>query len=431
MADELTDGDEILTPEDLRILAGVEAAVAGATELEAWWKTIDAGEAYAERFELSTTHNRPDVGFGFFDQAEIGGEALPVMGHVQQQLYDRPKAGGGTAAARRRAALWTNRQMREFVLRYFLRVSGFQPPDAFPGRNGQAPPAYLKPFSWVPGGEADEVGFGFRQLYYKLAGSDQPRRFQASERYAIVDLREIGRTYEWVVLAVDLFDFGFVLAPFGESLPHGRGPRTEPSYLVLSAAFVVDEADGGRPGELGRFGFGYAFLPPPEESFLAYGLGQFEAAFQTVHFHVLESGDVVARLAFAANRPKQVVKLQVDPVDWGLRLADRFFFGTATSVIEPMQKMWQRMPVAGGVDPVQAFITAANMVTSGAAARSLGVSRKQLHKNFLVAQFQQHYNVVAGSLATWRQIPDWLDGENLPDWAVLGRAPNRREGESS
>lgn len=429
MADDLaSDGGATLSPEDFDIVAGVESAITGAVELEAWWSAVDAADAYDERFDLATTHNRPDEGFGFFGEAQIGGAAVPVMGHVRQQLFDRPKMAGGTPGtglpeAHRQAAAWMNRQVREFVLRYLLRVSGFQQPDAFPGKNGQAPPpAYLKPFSWYPDGEEAEVGFGFQQVYFKRPGDDEPRKFSGKDRHAVVDLRQIGKTYEWVVLEVDLFDFGFVFAPFGESLPHGRLPGTEPSYLVLSDAFIVDDEEPGDAGELGRYGFGYAFLPAREESILAYGLGQFDAAFQTVCFHVREDGEVTARLAFAANRPRQVVKLQVDPVDWGLRLADRFSFGTATSVIEPMQKMWQRMPGAGGVDPVQAFITAANVITSGGAARNLGVSRKQLHKNFLVAQFKQHYNVVAGSLATWRQIPDWLDRQSLPEWVVSGKS---------
>ncbi len=416
-----TPGGSFSTQED-QILAAVEQAISGARDLKRWWDETDAGGAYGERFDLSTTRGGLDAGFGFFGEARVAGSDLPVMGHVIEQLYDRPKIGAAAPEAGR--AAWLNAQVREFVLRYFLRVSGFSPPEAVPGANGQAPP-YLQPFSWYPEGDQDRQGFGFEQLYYKLAGDDRPRRFAGGEKYAVVDLREIGATYEWVVLKVDIFDFNLVLAPFGESYPHGMLPATEPCYLVLSEAFIQDQTgseSGGDSGAcLGHYGCGWAFLPVAEESLLAHGLGRFEAAFQEIRFAVAESGEVTSRTAFVASRPRTAVRLSVDPVDWGLRMADRFSFGTASTVIEPVQKMWSRMPGAGGVDLVQAFITAANMVTSGGAARSLGLSKKQLHKNFLVAQFARHANLVAGSLAAWRRIPDWLDRESLPDWVVSGR----------
>ena len=342
---------------------------------------------------------------------------MPVMGSVQEQLYDRPKGAGESAS-------WMNAQAKEFLLRYFLRVGNFAPPEAFPGRNGQAPPSYLKPFSWFP--QEESAGFGFEQVYCRRAGGDQPEKFPDDERFAIVDLREIGTSYEWVVLKADVFDFELVLAPFGESYPRGAMPATEPSYLVLSAPFILEE-ESPEGGDAGHYGFGCAFLPPAEESFLAHGLGSFEAAFCEIRFRVKHDGEVTSRVVFVANRPKKAVNVSLDPVDWGLRMADRVSGGSAAAVLEPMQRMWHRMPGAGGVDVVQAFINAANMVTSGAAARSLGLSRKQLHKNFLVAQFAQQYNLVAGSLAAWRQIPDWLDREQLPDWVVWGRALDRRK----
>ncbi len=408
-----------------RILTAVDRALAGARDLEHWWRAVDAAAAYGERFDLATTRGGLDAGFGFFGEAPVSGSVLPVMGHVLEQFYDRPKVTGGAEAGRR--AAWLNAQAREFVLRYFLRVGGFAPTRAVPGANGRAP-AYLQPFSWYPEGDQGARGSGFEQLYYKLKGSDRPERFMESERHAIVDLREIGTTFDWVVLKAEVFDFNLVLAPFGEGYPQGTMPATEPCHLVLSDAFVEDEPgpEGGGAGErLGRYGCGWAFLPAAEESFLAHGLGRFEAAFQTIRFEVGAGGEVTSRTAFVASRPKAAVS--VDPVDWGLRMADRFSFGTASTVLEPMQKMWSRGPGAGGVDLVQSFITAANMVTSGGAARSLGLSKKQLHKNFLVAQFARHANLVAGSLAAWRQVPDWLDRAGLPGWVASGREPEGAE----
>ena len=410
-----------LSDEDREILEDLDRALADALDLKRWWEEADAADAYDERFKLSATHGRSNGSFGFFGRAEVGGSPTSVMGDVQEQLYDHPKTPGESAAARKKAAEWMSAQMREFVLHYLPRIIDFRQPEAFSGDREEKPPAYLLPVSWYSQEDGAGTGFGFEQIYYKLKGEDEPRKFSPEDRYRIVDLRQIGSRYEWVVVKVDVFDLKLVLAPLGQSYPYGTVPGTEPSYLILSEALVLDQEPPEGSDDLGRYGFGYAFLPAAEESLLAYGPGRFEAAVQLIHFHVKKSGEVVSRMTFVANRPEKVVNVSLDPVSWGLRMADVFSFGTASQVIEPMQKMWSRVPRLGGVDVVQSYITLANALTGGGAARSLGVSKKQLHKNFLVAHFAQHYNVVAGSLVAWRQVPDWLDRENLPDWALTGK----------
>ena len=396
--------------------AEVEAAIVRAAALQEWWRAVHAEDSYGEKFELSTTHSRGYEGFGFFSEADVAGGSLPVMGSVQTQIFDQPKAMGRSAAAQKRAAAWTSRQMREFVLRYFLRVSNFSQPEAFPGKNGQPPAPYLRPFSWFP--DEEKTGFGFEQVAACRAGGDRPELFDEHERSAVVDLREIGTTYDWVVVKVDLFDFELVLAPLGEKYPHGALPATEPSYLVLSRPFIVDRETPGEDA-IGHFGLGCAFLPGSGDGLLDHGLGNFDAGFQRVDFEVDKAGVVTSRVVLVAVRPRKAVN--VDPVDWSFRMADRVSRGAASPVLEPMQKMWSRMPGTGGVDVVQAFITAANMMTSGGAARSLGLSKKQLHKNFLVAQFAQQYNLISSALAAWRQVPDWLETESLPTWATTGQ----------
>ncbi len=411
-----------LSDEDRQILEGLDKALSDALDLKRWWQDVDAAGAYEDRFKLSATHNRPDSSFGFFGLAEVDGSPMSVMGNVQEQFYDHPKTPGKSPAAKRQAAEWMNAQMREFVLRYFMRISDFRQPEAFPGDKEESPPPYLRPLSWYSHDEGGETGFGFEQVYYKLKDETEPRKFAPEERFGIVDLRQVGSTYGWVVLKVGIFDLKLVLAPFGPDQPYGTVPGSEHSYLVLSAALVLDEEEPEGTDDLGHYGFGYAFLPANEEGLLAYGPGRFEAAFQLIHFRVKKSGEVVSRMAFVANRPDKVVNLSVDPVSWGFRMADMFSFGTASQVLEPMQKMWERVPRLGGVDVIQSYINLANTLTGGGAARNLGVSKKQLHKNFLVAHFAQHYNVVAGSLVTWRQIPDWLDRESLRDWVITGKS---------
>ena len=71
-------------------------------------------------------------------------------------------------------------------------------------------------------------------------------------------------------------------------------------------------------------------------------------------------------------------------------------------------------------DPARAYIALANVATLGEARRRLKISKKQLEKLFMAEHFMQHYNLISGALSTWRQIPDWLDADALPEWVRSG-----------
>ncbi len=421
MAEDGGQDAEELTEEEHSLLEGVDKVLADARELKAWWDEVD-GKSYAgvDTFELSATHNRPDMSFGFLDETEVAGETMPIMGNVQEQFYDHPKSPIKSAEAKKRAADWMNRQMREFVLRYFMRVSDFNQPRSYPDlEDAEAPPTYLRPISWCPDPQDTGSGFGFAQMYYKRTGSDEIHKFAEDDRYKVVDLRKLLGEYEWIVVKVKIFNFKFVLAPFGKEYPFGTVPLTESSYLVLSKDFILDEKNPEGSEDIGRYGFGYGFLAEPGESLLAYGPGQFDAAFQVIHFHVRKSGEVISRMAFVANQPRKILNVSLDPMSWGMEMANMMTFGAASSLLAPMRRA---MPSFGGLDPVLGYISFANALSGGAAERQLCISRKQLFKDFLVQHFDQHYNVVAGSMVTWRQIPDWLDEDALPHWVQSGES---------
>ncbi|MCP4657119.1 MAG: hypothetical protein GY856_17055 [bacterium] len=415
--------NDTLSSADHEIVDSVDKTLADALDLKKWWDATD--RPYDERFELSATFNRPDTSFGFFGEAPVAGKSMDVMGNVQEQFFDRPKtpvsrrAGGSKSADwQKKHALWMRDQMREFVLRYFMRISDFRQPQAFPEDEKEKPPAYLRPLSWCPTDSAERKGFGFEQAYYKKRDGEIGK-FSEDDKYAVIDLRELVDEYQWIVVKVNIFDFKFNLAPLGSDAPYGTVPLSEASYLVLSPDFIVNEDDPD-PDTLGRYGFGYGFLPDPEESILAYGPGSFDAGFQFIHFHVRKSGEVFSRMAFVANRPNKIVNVSIDPFEWGMRMADFMSFGVASEVIEPMQKAWKKVPRPGGMDLVSTYISLANALSGDAAKNELCISKKQLEKTFLVQHFTQHYNVVAGSLVSWRQIPDWLDRDALPDWVKSG-----------
>ena len=418
--------DPAPTAEEQLLLDQVESVLERSLALRDWWKAVDGDDAYRERFPLTTTFNRPDSSFGFFSEAGLPEGPMQVMGNVQEQFFDRPKAVAGRRPGDdhsehgRRAALWMRDQIREFVLRYFMRVSDFSRPQAYSRQGLEGIPTVLKPLAWGEVEKAQSGGFGYEQVFYKTHDGELGR-FADHERHAITDLRDLRLQYQWVILRVEIFGFQFQVAPFGVEYPHGILPVPESTYVVISPDFVVDQ-EHSAPGELGRFGFGYGFLPSAGPSLLAYGPGQFELAFQLFELEVRKDGEVLSRMAFTANRPKKVVNLPANPVDFGMRTADKMTLGWASRLMEPFIRPEHRPSDDDSppLDPVDAYVGMANLMTGGMAARRLGISKKQLEIDFLVKHFLQHYNAMAGSLVTWRQIPDWLARDELPQWVESG-----------
>jgi hypothetical protein len=401
-----------LTDEDRAILASVDSTLADGSALLRWWRRIHAAGSYAQRFPLIRTFNVPDDSFAFFDQAPLPGRTIPVMGTVEDMLYDQAR---GSAPAQVRD------ELREFVLHYFMRISAFERPEAYADANNTAPPRLLSSLSWCPTYEAQKTGFGFTQLYYRRRDSGLIGKFPDDQASRIVDLRQIGTTYEWIVTKIRIYDFNFTIRPRGQESAQFILPLKEESYLVVAPDFLVDEDDPS-PDVLGRYGFGYAFIKDPFSSGpIAYGPGQFGASFQLIHFRVLANGRIQLQLIFVANRPERVLNVAIDPVGWGLRLADLTSLGLASAFLAPVRALTERLPLRlGAVDPVRGFIDLANVVSGGAAARDYCISMEQLDRQFLVQHFMQHYQMIVGSLLTWRQIPSWLDRDSVPPGIVEG-----------
>jgi hypothetical protein len=405
--------DLVLTDEDRELVARAETALTNGLALKRWWKQIDASGAYAERFELVHEFNQSDESFGFYDRVDLNGRALPVMGSVEDSLYDMPKHASGAEV---------RDELREFILHYFMRISDYRQPEAYaePGRQARRS-GPLRSLNWCRRGERSDIGFGFSQHYYKLRGSGAVGKFRRREEFAIVDLRELGEKYEWIVLKVRIFNFNLTFRLLGSERAQLVLPLLEETYLVLSRDFVVN-ADDPEPGVLGKYGFGYAFIRSPAEGLFAYGPGEFDAAIELIDFRVLTSGETRAHLVFVVNRPDRIMNATVDPVDWSFRIADLFSFGLTSTLFAPVRGVLERLPLrVSGIDPVSAYVSLANQLTQGLAADEMCISRAQLERDFLTQHFMQHYQMLVGSLLTWRRIPDWLDRAALPQWIRLGR----------
>lgn len=407
--------------EQRAVLRSLDTYLARGLDLKRWWDRAYASNSFAEKFPLTVSFNRPDTSFGFFDVAQVEGRPMPIMGNFQSLLYDQPKTPG---VDQRQAARFMRDQLRRFVLRYFMRVSSFRQPEAYVPREDRGElPVLLRPLSWCPDPNPSNVGFGFKQLYYKETASGEVRPFPPAEGSAIVDLRRIGPEFAWIQPFVTIFDFKFLIQPFGAGTPSLVLPLDEGSNLVINRDFVIDE-DEPSPNLLGRYGFGYAFIKNPEAGLLAYGPGEFEAAFEIIQFEVDRKGRIRANAIFVANRPRRVANVPLNPLSLGYEMADLLTSGTSRPLLRPFKRFWEALP--GGqlsFDPARLFITSANLLTGGLAASKFCISYEQLEKDFLVLHFQQHYQTLVGSLETWRQIPDWLANEDeLPRWVVTGRS---------
>lgn len=403
-----------------RLLASAPSFLDLGLALYDWWKSASARNEFQDRFEETSVFNRPDTSFGFFDHARIGNETMRVMGNFQTVDYDRPKS---PHAAQSVAADWMQVQVREFVLRYFMRVSDFREPEAYtpPSRRSFGPP--LDWLSLCPKRDPGEEGFGFSQLYYKLRGSEGVGQFPESERTAIVDLRDLGAVYDWIVLWVRIFDFQFRVSPFGSDLPGLMLPLRTASYLVMNPEFVILDDHPSALDELGRYGLGYAFIKNPDLTVFGYGPGEFTAAFESIQFIVFKDGRVRVTLAFVSNVPERILNLSIDPFSWTAKVWDAGCRAVGLGPLAVAGDLSRLSPLRGlKIDPVFGFTRAANFLTDGRAARDFCISERQILKEFLLKHFQQHYHTITGSLRTWRQIPDWTDAAALPDWVVSGRS---------
>src|SRR5260370_38303867 len=220
-----------------------------------------------------------------------------------------------------------------------------------------------------------------------------------------------------------MFGFNVSVVPLGQSLPYGEIPFRESQLGVISRDFISDK-DNPEPVVLGEFGFGLATIKNPHyKSFVGYGPGYFDAGYMTFTWRVLEEGSVRVRLVFVANQPERIVSPVLDPATWILKLADIASFGLSSRLLAPLENAVNQLPLpikSAVVDPVFRSIALTNLATFDMAAKQLCISRDDVEKLFLFYHFTAIYALIVNSVLTWRQIPNWLDSQALPEWVVKG-----------
>jgi len=338
-------------------------------------------------------------------------------------FYDEPKAPPDYGGA---AGEWMNDQIREFILRYFLRISDYRQPQLYPESHPKPPPG-LGFLSQCPESEDEAAGFGFSQIYYKRKKDGKIGEFPEEERDKIVDLRRFKDELEWIVLKNPIFGFGFEFKLFGnllEDLVGSSGPRLSVpakvyNYLVISNDFVVN-VENPEPGVRGRYGFGYAFVNDPEPSLYGYGPGQLEPGYEQLVWEVRDSGEVQVTASFVAREPREILRLSVDPLAWGYQ----FTKALGGELPDGWKRAYDSLPLTNlTFDPVLPSVRLLNLFTMGQAAKRFCISKDQIIKEALFLHFLQHYQTILGSLQTWRQVPDWTAKEGkLPKFVVSGKS---------
>jgi hypothetical protein len=401
--------------------------------LRRWWADIEKRGGPKNTFHIERSFNRPTRSFGFFDEVPVDGKMMPILGNVQEMFYDQMRIPVG----QKHSSDLTLAQLREFVMKYLLRITSFRQPEAYSDASSPVPPPAWSFLSWCPRPVPSRIGFGFTQLFNKPVGSNLIRAFPSYEQHAIVDQRLVGTLYDWIALKVRIFDFNFKFRPFGERGPELVFSENEESYLVVHEEFVnhKDYSESSPPptgdriaiGEFGRsqfrpigdYGIGYAFIKNPMQSVFGFGPGEFDAAIQLINFRIYETGYISVRMVFIANRLHQISNVALDPLNFGFSIADIFSLGLATRLFSPFKNLLDQAPLRVNIDPVSAYIDLANLISGGSAARSLCISKETVERLSLLIHFQQHYQTLLGTLSTWRQF-DWLHPESLPPWVISG-----------
>ena len=104
-------------------------------------------------------------------------------------------------------------------------------------------------------------------------------------------------------------------------------------------------------------------------------------------------------------------------------MLDAVSSGMTESVTAPARRLLAKLPFgSASFDPVSVGVELINRMTGGFVARELCISKNQLERIFLTKHFEQHYDMMVGSLSTWRRISDWRDEGSIPDWVKIGES---------
>src|SRR5205814_10020454 len=129
------------------LLAEVPEYLSRGQDLLRWWREMERTNGPRDKFPLERSFNQATRSFGFYGEAPVGGMLMPVMGNVQEMFYDQNRA---PASLGPESAQWMADEMREFVLKYWMRITSFRQPEAYIDESQPTPAPALAPLNWCP-----------------------------------------------------------------------------------------------------------------------------------------------------------------------------------------------------------------------------------------------------------------------------------------
>ena len=368
----------------------VEGAVATGRDLHEWWTDVEAGKTPVERFDLLPAFPGGGAVRGFFGTVRAGGTTNPYMGYSADYFFD---FGGGTQVSGPRAAEWLTDQVEEFALRYWLRADAFALPQPYGQVDPPAPPPWLAFLDLNPSSQHDLVGLTNVMRSYKRRADGAIGQFPDAIARAIVDLRELETTYEWITIERLAQGLSVALALPGatRALSGLTGPGSSLSVsLPLAASLVLaTHADltvrvrNPIAGVLGEFGVALCAVPPSDTA--TGGADQIDSLqtglrFQTLR--VLETGEIWLKTVTIMRRCTDTLG----------RFAEMSALsGTARALVA------MSSPVNPAPTPVQ------------------------VEKHVLCAHAIHLRDTLLGTRGVWQQVPDWLSPSSIPEWVVAGK----------
>lgn len=397
------------------IPAQVETALQQAQDLNVWWARVEAREERIERFELYPAVPGSEPVWGFFGAAWVRGESLPVMGTIVDDFFDQPRV---PPAKQAQAAPWMREQIEEFALHYWLRVQANALPEPYPELGHGAAAPYLSWLSLCFPTDQEFSGNANVQELYKLRGSSRVGQFPPRYRTAIIDLRELATTYEWITVETTSFDFNITVGGAGDEAPNLVVPLKTTVDFVTSADLIVNRRNP-EPGTLAAYGPGFGFVKTANSRALAVAPDMIQPGLRLQSLRVLATGEVRFRGVLILPRPDQIVNLSAPDVFLGT--ADVMTLGATAKWTQPLRQALSQMPMPSfGFDPVLGSIRWLNLLTGNRAADELCISQEQVEKEILAKSALAMRQMALASRQIWLQVPNWLDRAAIPPWVRRG-----------
>lgn len=281
-----------LTAQDRILIEKSEQALRQGGQLLAWWREVSA-HGSLKIFPLMPNENPDIIMEGFFDHVTIDGKLTSAMG-VLQMIRFKLAIPTGPAST-----------LEDFIHKQLLSAAHWQNPDSLPG------------------------GFGYSVLLNKAEVTGEYGRFPVPSDTKSVDLGQIGKQYEWIMLQVDLNDFVRSFPPLRRFVKQLAGIIREAAYLVVNRDFMCDLFPG-IPGKPMQTDLGYAFVPATVyPNFFGFGPGRFGAAVKLFRFGILEGRIFEVDMAFllAPRSDKVFYFWGFDPVYSAVNLVNALTLG--------------------------------------------------------------------------------------------------------